>query len=87
MPHYRLYFLQSRTGSIERFEEFEARDHDHAIELIQPHVGEQPLELWSRGRKVGQFEDALALSGMASAGLWVHEAAQPATPARRLFNF
>jgi hypothetical protein len=87
MPQYRLYYLHSRTGSIDRFEEFVARDDDHAVKLIDPHIGEQPLELWSGGRKIGQFEDALALSGMASAGLWAHQAPEPAAPARRLFSF
>ena len=87
MAHYRLYFLDSRTGKIERFEEFEARDDDEALGLIEQRIGDQPLELWSGGRKIGQFETALALSGVASAGLWVRgEAPVTAPPARRLFS-
>ena len=88
MSRYRLYFLDSRTGSIERFEEFEARDDDHALDLIEPSIGDIPLELWSGGRKVGQFETALALSGIASAGLWERQEPAP-EPSRawRLFGF
>ena len=87
MAHYRLYFLDNRTGKIERFEEFEACDDDKALDVIELRIGDQPLELWSGGRKIGQFETALALSGVASAGLWMRDEA-PASlpPARRLFS-
>jgi len=87
MPHYRLYFLARVTGTIDRHEEFVARDDDHALELIEPHVGGQPLELWTGGRRVGQFEAALALSGIASAGLWASEELPDLGRFRRLFNF
>lgn len=87
MPHYRLYFLSRRNGSIERFEEFEARDDDAALAEIEQRIGDQPLELWSGGRKIGQFETALALSGLASAGLWMRDEPPVRMPApRRLFN-
>ena len=67
MPHYRLYFLSSRTGSIERHEQFEARDDDDALDTIDPYLlGDHPIELWTGGRKVGQFDTALAISGLAS---------------------
>jgi len=82
---YRLYFLSNRTGSIDRHEQFEARDDDHAVELIRPRIGEQPLELWTGGRRVGRFEDALALSGLGSAALWDRLSRQPAQPRRNLF--
>ena len=87
MSHYRLYFLGIRTGSIERFEEFEAEDDDSALALIQPRIGDQPLELWSGGRKIGQFETALALSGIESAGLWAGRDYPAPTPQRRLFEY
>jgi hypothetical protein len=88
MSRYRLYFLDSRTGSIDRFEEFEARDDDHALDLIGPRIGDAPLELWSGGRKVGRFESALAMSGIASASLWERLAPEPAaSDDRRLFGF
>ena len=86
MPHYRLYFLSSRSGSIERFEEFEARDDDEALALIDHRIGDQPLELWTGGRKVGQFECALALSGLTSAGLWTPQQLPDPPPSRRLFG-
>jgi hypothetical protein len=67
MPHYRIYFLSSRTGRIERHEEFEARDDDEAVEAIDAHLlGDRPVELWTGGRKVAQFDTALAVSGLAS---------------------
>jgi hypothetical protein len=87
MAHYRLYYLDSRSGKIERFEEFEACDDDDALGFIEQRIGDQPLELWSGGRKIGQFETALALSGVAAAGLWMRdEAPAPPPPARRLFS-
>lgn len=87
MPHYRLYFLSRHNGSIERFEEFEARDDDAALAVIEQRIGDQPLELWSGGRKIGQFETALALSGLASAGLWIRDEPPARLPSqRRLFS-
>lgn len=86
MPHYRLYFLSPRNGSIERFEEFEASDDDDALAHIDQHVGEQPLELWSAGRRVGRFEAALALSGLVSAGLWLPREPEARPGSRRLFG-
>lgn len=87
MPHYRLYFLSRRNGSIERFEEFEARDDEAALAVIEQRLGDQPLELWSGGRKIGQFETALALSGLAAAGLWMRDQTSDPPPApRRLFS-
>jgi hypothetical protein len=87
MVRYRLYFLDRRTGRIDRYEEFEARDDDHAIDLIEPYVGNTPLELWTGGRKVGQFESALALSGYAPASLWERHTPEAPSTAWRLFNF
>jgi hypothetical protein len=86
MPHYRLYFLSSRTGGIIRFEEFEAHDDDEALTMIDDKIGDHPLELWTGGRKVGQFETALALSGLVSAGLWKSKELPDPPPSRRLFS-
>lgn len=86
MPVYRLYFLANPSGSIERFEEFEAADDDEALAMIDQQIGDQPLELWSDRRKIGQFDTALALSGITSAGLWA-ERLPEILPPRRLFNF
>ena len=89
MPHYRLYFLQKPSGSIERHEQFEARDDDDALNFIDQFVGDKPLELWTAGRKVGQFETALGISGLVSAGLWAgrdQEFAPDGGP-RHLFDF
>jgi hypothetical protein len=87
MPHYRLYFLRNPSGSIERHEQFEARDDDDALEIIDHYVGDKPLELWTGGRKVGQFETALGLSGLTAAGLWCEPEPTPLEPSRRLFQF
>ena len=86
MPRYRLYFLSRRNGSIERFEEFEANDDDDALATIEPRIGDQPLELWSGGRKVGQFETALALSGMVSDGHWMPHRPERSPESRPLFD-
>lgn len=85
MAFYRLYYLESRTGRIERHEQFEAGDDDAALDAIEPHIGDQPLELWTGGRKVGQFEDALAVYAMGPPG---HRSDRTHTiTARRIFSF
>lgn len=81
MRQYRLYFLNSRTGRIERHQQFEATSDEEALDLIRPLIGTEPLELWTGGRKIGQFDTALALSGLSSAGLWSAERiVQPSVP-------
>ena len=87
MPQYRLYFLSAPSGSIAHHEAFEARDDDEALMMIDHQIGEQPLELWTGGRRVGQFESALAISGIASAGLWANRGPLESFQARRLFEF
>jgi hypothetical protein len=52
MNYYRLYFLKSDLGGIERFAEFEAPDDDAALALAAEHEGEAPMELWCERRKV-----------------------------------
>jgi len=85
MRQYRLYFLNSRSGRIERHEQFEAASDEEALELIRPMIGTEPLELWTGGRKIGQFDTALAMSGLSSAGLWdADRIVRPSGP--RLFS-
>lgn len=86
MAFYRLYYLDSRTGRIDRHEQFEALDDDAALDAIEPHIGDQPLELWTGGRKVGQFEDALAVYAMGHSRHW-SDRAQTVSTVRRIFSF
>ncbi len=86
MAEYRLYIFDSRSHRLDRFETFEAQDDDDALDLIAPRIGDHPLELWTGGRKVGQFESALALSGLASAGMWMRPEEVDPMPQRRLFG-
>jgi hypothetical protein len=86
MAYYRLYFLDDRTGRIERHEQFEANDDDAALDAIGPHIGDQPLELWTGGRKVGQFESALAVYAMDCPSRW-DVRARSSPPVRRIFSF
>ena len=59
MSYYRLYFMSRGSGHIERFEEIEAVDDVAAVRIARKQAGEQPLELWCRGRKVKRFEAAV----------------------------
>ena len=87
MPHYRIYFLSSRTGRIEHHEEFEAADDDAALGAIEAHrFGDRPVELWTGGRKVVQFDTGLAVSGMPSHGLGANAEAH-ALHSRGAFRF
>ena len=58
MSYYRLYFMDPRSGHIDRFAEFEAPDDRQASALAREHVGEYPLELWCERRKVHRIEAA-----------------------------
>ena len=56
MSYYRLYFMNSFSGHIERFEEFNA-DHDEtALALAKTRQGLLALELWCSHRKVARLE-------------------------------
>ena len=69
MNYYRLYFMHSFSGHIERVAEFDAPDDDAAATLAGEHLGEAPLELWCEHRKVRRFEaPALAPASAARAG-------------------
>jgi hypothetical protein len=65
MTYYRLYFMNGRTGHIERFEEFEAVGDDAAIERADGNGAKAPLELWSGCQKIYRLEppSAAALPG------------------------
>lgn len=52
MGYYRLYFMNSFSGHIERFEEFEAADDVAAVVLAKAQQGPLALELWCSQRKV-----------------------------------
>ena len=55
MAYYRLYFLVSVSGQIERFHEFEAIDDDEAIAHAEKLRGPRPMELWAGNRKVKRW--------------------------------
>ncbi len=55
MDHYRLYFMTSIGGHIERFESIEANSDQAAIEAAKLYRGPYPLELWQRDRRVEIF--------------------------------
>ncbi|MDP8994245.1 MAG: hypothetical protein M3N07_04550 [Pseudomonadota bacterium] len=55
MPYYCLYFINPRSGRIDRLNEFEAADDLEAIRMASGEAGAQPLELWCLGRKVHHF--------------------------------
>lgn len=56
MPYYRIYFMNSSNGHIDRAEDLQARDDHEAIATTQPLLDGQPIELWSGTRKVHRFE-------------------------------
>jgi hypothetical protein len=56
MSYYRLYFLSTFSGHIERFEEFDAEDDREAVALAETKQGPLPLELWRSHRKVARVE-------------------------------
>lgn len=56
MSYYRLYFMNSFSGHIERFEEFDATSDDEAIARAGTRLGLLVLELWCARRKVARLE-------------------------------
>ena len=56
MVQYRLYFIDRFSGHIETSREFHADDDSAAIELAAGLRKGQPMELWSRDRKVKRWE-------------------------------
>ncbi len=55
---YRLYRMESPTGEIQGFEDFEADSDDVAIELALREAGEQRIELWRAGKKIAAISGA-----------------------------
>lgn len=55
MSYYRLYFMSSFSGHIERFEEFDADDDAQALQLAEAKQGALAMELWCYHRRVEQF--------------------------------
>ncbi len=56
MTRYRLYFMSSRNGHIERVEDLLVGDDHEAIAAAKTLVADQPIELWCEHRKVHRFE-------------------------------
>jgi len=56
MAQYRLYFIDRFSGHIETSREFHADDDAAAVELAAELGNGQPMELWSRERKVRRWE-------------------------------
>lgn len=56
MSYYRLYFMRTFSGHIERFEEFDAADDREAVALAEARRGGLALELWCSRRKVARLE-------------------------------
>ena len=56
MSYYRLYFMDTYSGHIERFEEFEAADDGEATAFAESKQGTLAVELWCSRRKVTRFE-------------------------------
>lgn len=52
MGYYRLYYMNSFSGHIERFEEFDTADDAAAVVLAKSRQGQSALELWCSQRKV-----------------------------------
>jgi hypothetical protein len=56
MGQYRLYFIDRFSGHIETSREFHAEDDAAAIAAASHLRNGQPMELWSRDRKVRRWE-------------------------------
>ena len=56
MSYYRLYFMNTFHGHIERFDEFECVNDQEAIAVAESKRGPLALELWCSQRKVARVE-------------------------------
>jgi hypothetical protein len=56
MSYYRLYFMNSYSGHIERFEDFDSDSDAEALALAKTKEGPLALELWCARRKVMHLE-------------------------------
>jgi hypothetical protein len=57
MIHYRLCFINPRTGQVDRERDIEAHDDVDAVHSARD-SDHRPLELWCGGRKVRTFGSA-----------------------------
>lgn len=55
MTQYRLFFINTLSGRIERADVVEAVDDAGAVQACQDRTGYQSLELWCRARRVHCF--------------------------------
>lgn len=55
MHHYRLSFLDTRTGTMVAFVEFNERDDIAAIKASSRHTFFTPADLWRDGARVASF--------------------------------
>jgi hypothetical protein len=56
MDYYRLYFMDRFSGHIDHFREYEAEDDSAAIVIAEGLANGGPMELWSRHRKLRQWD-------------------------------
>lgn len=56
MAYYRLYYMDSQSGHIDHFREFDAPDDDSAVALAEEVRTLSPMELWSGRRKIRRWE-------------------------------
>ena len=56
MSYYRLYFMHSFSGHIERFDEIEAEEDVDAVAQAFDQQGDLAIEVWCEHRKVARFE-------------------------------
>ena len=56
MSYYRLYFMNTFNGHIERFEEVESEQDVDAVAHALDQQGPLAMELWCEHRKVARFE-------------------------------
>lgn len=56
MSYYRLYFMNTFNGHIERFEEVESAQDVDAVARALDQQGPLAMELWCEHRKVARFE-------------------------------
>lgn len=56
MGQYRLYFISRFSGHIETSREFYADEDSAAVEVASEMHNGQPMELWSRDRRLKRWE-------------------------------
>lgn len=62
MTQYRLYYINTASGHINRAEVIDALDDVRAVQACRSRIGLQAMELWCRARRVHSFEAELARS-------------------------